>query len=78
MTRFVIENMDDALIRDLASLAAANGLPVDVQARDVLRRNVPVRDRAKLAERLDAIAALTPNNGVQTDSVILLREDRRR
>ena len=78
MATFVIENMDEALISDLANLAARNGLDVDVQARQLLRQYVPSRDRAELLARIDAIAAMTPKDVEQIDSVILLREDRQR
>ena len=78
MTRFIIEDMNEMLMGDLASLAAANGLEVDVQARELLRQYVPVRDRAKLIARLDAIAAQTPKDVVHINSVIMLREDRQR
>ena len=78
MPTFVIEEMDEALISDLTSLAARNGLKVDVQARQLLRGSVPSFDRADLLARLDAIAAMTPKGVEQIDSVALLREDRQR
>lgn len=78
MDKLVIEGMDEELMSDLASLAAENHLQIHVQARQLLRLAVPVRDRAKLVARLDAIAAMTPKEALQPDSLDLLREDRQR
>ena len=78
MGTLVIEGVDEALMSDLASLAAENHMQVESQARQILRSAVPVRDRHALAARLDAIANMTPTGVDQSDSLELLREDRQR
>lgn len=78
MGTLVIENIDDMLMGDLASLAAENRMQIEAQVHHILRRAVPVRDRQALAARLDAIAAMTPKGVDQVDSLDLLREDRER
>ena len=78
MTKLVIDDIDDVLLSDLASLAASNQVPIEIQAKQLLRQALPVRDRKRLAELADAIASMTPKGVQQIDSVELLREDRQR
>lgn len=78
MGKLVIEDVDEALMRDLASFASENRVAVEAQVKQLLRRAVPSGDRAALVARLDAIAALTPVDGRTIDSLDLLREDRQR
>ena len=78
MGTLVIENVEDALMGDLARLASENRMQIEAQAHHILRQAVPVRDRRGLAARLDAIAAMTPAGADRVDSLDLLREDRGR
>ena len=78
MGTLVIENVDDVLMGDLASLASENRMQIEAQAHHILRQAVPVRDHRDLAERLDVIAAMTPKGVAQADSLDLLRQDRDR
>ena len=78
MGTLVIENIDDALMGDLASLASENRMQIETQAHHILREAMLVRGRRDLAARLDAIAAMTPKSVAQVDSLDLLRQDRDR
>ncbi len=78
MPKLVIDDIDDGLMNDLVSLAASNEVPVEVQAKQLLRQFLPTRDRKRLAELADAVARRTLKGVQQVDSVNLLREDRQR
>ncbi|HKG85540.1 MAG TPA: hypothetical protein VKB16_20680 [Beijerinckiaceae bacterium] len=71
--------ISDELFERLAKIASARKLPIERQAEEFLSEAVNRRTRrADLRRMFDEIAALTPKNVPQTDSVILLREDRDR
>jgi antitoxin FitA len=79
MTQIVLDHVDEAVVAKLAELAKANRLSVEEQAQKLLAEAVDMADRRR--QRLaiaDRIAAMTPKGIVQTDSTILLREDRDR
>lgn len=76
MGTLVIEDIDDALMGDLARLASENRMQIEAQAYHILRQAVPAGDRRDLAARLDAVAAMTPKGVDQTGSLDMLREDR--
>jgi hypothetical protein len=63
----------------LSALAEADRVSLDVEAERLLRSAIAQRnERLALVAELETIAAMTPKGVVQTDSVILLREDRDR
>jgi hypothetical protein len=77
MAQLLIDHIDESMAAKLADLAAANRLSVEEQARRLLSDAVEMVDRRRLRLTLaDRIAAMTPNDIAQTDSAILLREDR--
>ena len=79
MTQLILEHLDDAVIAKLAELARGNRLSVEEQAQRLLNEAVDMVDRRRRRlENADRIAAMTPKEIVQTDSTILLREDRDR
>jgi hypothetical protein len=79
MTQIVLEDVDEAVIAKLADLAQTNRLSLEEQARRLLVEAVDMLDRRRRRlEIADRIAAMTPKGVVQTDSTILLREDRDR
>lgn len=78
MATLKLENVSADLMQGLAELARRNRLSLEEQAKRVLEAGTvpaPRFDRAAAAKR---IAAMTPKDVEQTDSVILLREDRAR
>lgn len=69
--------VSDETLRALEQSAWSHGRTVEQEAAEALR--VATRpSAAELLARADAIAAMTPKGVEQTDSVILLREDRDR
>lgn len=71
--------ISDELFERLAKIAHARKLPVERQAEEMLSEAVERRGRSvELRRMFDEIAALTPKDVPQTDSVTLLREDRDR
>ena len=79
MTQIVLEHVDEAVFAKLAELARANRLSVEELAQKLLVEAVDMADRRRRRlEIADRIAAMTPKEIVQTDSTILLREDRDR
>jgi len=79
MTQIVLDHIDDTVIAKLAELARANRLSVEEQAQKLLVEAVDMVDRRRRRlEIADRIAAMTPKGIVQTDSAILIREDRDR
>lgn len=79
MSQIVLEHLDEATLAGLSELAKANRLSVEEQAEKILAEAVDIRTRRGLRmESAARISAMTPKDVTQTDSVILLREDRDR
>jgi antitoxin FitA len=79
MTQIVLNNIDGAVLAKLAELARSNRTSIEEQAQKLLAEAVDMADRRRQRlEIADRIAAMTPKGVVQTDSTILLREDRDR
>lgn len=79
MATITISEVDDAVVEKIRVLAKEHNHSVEREIRDLLQQAVEAQPRRKsLIDIADAIAALTPKGVPQTDSVILLREDRDR
>lgn len=86
MDEIVLRDLDQEIISKLTEQAADNNRPLEREIEHVLRQalgQVEIlpdrpRDAARLAARAREIAAMTPTGVAQTDSVILIREDRDR
>lgn len=77
MATITLNKLDDELFERIDRLARAKQTSVEDVIVDVLRQSLP--DRATSAmQRADAIAAMTPKGVKQTDSTLLIREDRDR
>jgi antitoxin FitA len=74
-----IPDLDDRVVDKIKDLAEEHNHSVESEIKDILQQAAEalVHDRS-LVEIADAIAALTPKDLPQTDSAILLREDRAR
>ena len=78
MARLTIGKLDDHVIDRLQERALANQRSLEGEIRHVLTERVNPRSRiVQFRERVQQIAALTAGTP-QTDSVVLLREDRDR
>lgn len=78
MATLTIRNLDDAVVDKLKHEAQANHRSLEAEVRDVLTRTVERPSRRELRALADEIAAMTPKDVVQTDSTLLIREDRDR
>ena len=81
----VIEGLSEALVRDLQSLADAHAQPLEAEVRDLLSRSVREargwrirkdQDWPALIANAERIRAMTPKDVPQSDSTLLIREDR--
>ena len=77
MSSIILERLDSNLLGSISALARARNLSIEDQIVSMLRESVHYR-RDALLERADAIAAMTPKGVKQTDSTLLIREDRDR
>ena len=78
MASITIRNLDPKLIEKLKMQAKAAGRSLQAELRDILNRSISIaRPHHAFLARADRIAAMTPKVP-QTDSAILLREDRDR
>ncbi len=78
MASVTIRNLDDDVVVALKQRAKANNRSLEAELRVVLIRAVRGYDAEEFLALADRIAAMTPKDRPQTDSVDLLREDRRR
>ena len=79
MRTVTLHEFDDALPRSISELAERNGRTVEREIEELLRDSLSYfSPGASLRQLLDRIAALTPSDVTQTDSVELLRVDRGR
>jgi len=69
----------DEVLDEVAAAARAHGAPSETIARELLLEGLRGhKSNEALRELMEAIAAMTPKGVVQTDSVLLIREDRDR
>ena len=76
MASVTIRNLDDDVVAALKRRAKANNRSLEAELRVVLDREVRGRTTEDFLALADRIAAMTPKDRPQTDSVELLREDR--
>jgi hypothetical protein len=71
--------IDDQLLEIVEKMANARGLTLDAQAEELIAAGLTQRpSRKSLRAWAESIAAMTPKDIEQTDSVVLLREVRDR
>ena len=79
MATVTIRNLADGIVKKLKAQAKANQRSLEAELRDLLSNEVRARDRIRrFRAMVDRIAAMTPKGVKQTDSTILIREDRDR
>ena len=76
MASVTVRNLDDDVVAALKQRAKANNRSLEAELRVVLVRAVRGYDAEEFLALADRIAAMTPKDRPQTDSVELLREDR--
>lgn len=75
MGRIIIRNLDDSIIEGLKLRASLEGKSLEQFMREVAKAAVPLTGEARAA-LVRRIRAMTPKDVEQTDSTILIREDR--
>lgn len=79
MTQIVLDHIDEATFASLSELAKLNRVSPQEQAVRILAEALDMSERRRRrVESAARIAAMTPKGIVQTDSTILIREDRDR
>ena len=79
MATLMLRDLDDDVVRTLQANATSHGRTVEEEAVAILTAATPARrNRTEWLAKARAVAALTPTDTSQTDSVELLREDRDR
>ncbi len=68
---------DDSLIQRVRHSAARHNVSVEEEIVETLRARFAA-EREELLRRADEIAAMTPGGTEQTDSTVMVREDRDR
>ena len=80
MATLTIRNLDDAVVEKLKAQAKQNNRSLEAEVRQILDERTSARPwrGAEFVARADRIAAMTPKDVPQTDSTLLIREDRDR
>jgi len=79
MANLTIRNLDDGVVASLKAQAKRNNRSLEAELRQVLTRVAKQHERlSAFVEAAERIAAMTPKDRPQSDSVELLREDRDR
>lgn len=70
---------DERLLEGLSEMAKAHNRSLEMEILGVLQKAVEERNkRLELIRTAERIAAMTPTDRKQTDSVLMIREDRDR
>lgn len=75
MANLTIRNLDDTVVERLKVRAKAHNRSLEAEVRTILEATARTADRKAFIEEARRIAAMTPNVP-QTDSTLLIREDR--
>jgi len=78
MANVTIRNLDDGVVERLKSKAKDNGRSLEAELREILSTEARRASTKEWLAEADRIAAMTPKDRPQTDSTILIREDRDR
>ncbi|HYF52812.1 MAG TPA: hypothetical protein VEA41_00975 [Salinarimonas sp.] len=79
MGAITLQDLDESLVARIAALAEANQHSLEQEVASLVAAGLREHERrVELIERLERIAAMTPKGVPQTDSALLVREDRDR
>ena len=78
MATLTIRNLEAETVDKLKQRAKKNQRSLEAEVRHIITRFVEQPDRAELWKIADQITAMTPKDIPQTDSTLLIREDRDR
>ena len=75
MASVTIRNLDDEVVARLKDRAKANKRSLEAELREILTRSAEVMTGEEFRQLAERISAMTPDVP-QTDSTLLIREDR--
>ena len=75
MASVTIRNLDDEVVARLKERAKANKRSLEAELREILTRSAEVMTEDEFRQLAERISAMTPDVP-QTDSTLLIREDR--
>jgi plasmid stability protein len=75
MAQVIIRNLEDRVVEVLRERARLHGHSLEQELRDILAKVARLTPAERL-RRIDRIRAMTPKGVVQTDSTLLIRQDR--
>jgi len=75
MANVTIRNLDDEVVARLKERAKANKRSLEAELREILTRSAEVMTEDEFRQLAERISAMTPDVP-QTDSTLLIREDR--
>jgi plasmid stability protein len=78
MASVTIRNLDDGVVEKLKARAKTHHRSLEAELREILSTVARRASTKELIAEADRIAAMTPKDRPQTDSTILIREDRDR
>lgn len=78
MPTLTIRNVEEETVQRLKKQAKDHNRSLEAELRELLKRAANRMSAAELRANADRIAAMTPKGIKQTDSTLLLREDRDR
>lgn len=76
MASVTIRNLDEGVVERLKSKAKDNGRSLEAELREILSTAARRASTKELIAEADRIAAMTPKDRPQTDSVKIIREFR--
>ncbi|MCR9221319.1 MAG: DUF6364 family protein [Alphaproteobacteria bacterium] len=76
MATLTIRDLDEDVVERLKRRAKTNNRSLEGEVRTILQQSVKTIDKTGLLERVKAISAMIPPENVQSDSTVLIREDR--
>lgn len=77
MPTLTIRNVDDKLVKKLKAQAKANHRSLEAELREIIQRGLTV-EKNWIIKEMQRIREMTPRDRAQTDSTLLIREDRDR
>ena len=76
MDTLTITELEDSIAQSLRRSADAHGRTVEEEAVFLIKAGLSQSDALTRRHRAEAISAMTPKGVLQTDSTLLIREDR--
>ena len=76
MDTLTITDLETSIVESLRRSADAHGRSVEEEAALLIKSGLSRSDALTRRERAEAISAMTPKGVPQTDSTLLIREDR--